>query len=66
MENKLKEIRSEMGLTQKKLAEKSGVSRTVIAGIESGSTFVTTTKTLCRLADSLGKAVSEIFFLKCV
>ena len=44
------------------LAEKSGVSRTIISGLESGAITTTTTGTLLRIAKALNKKVSEIFF----
>ena len=36
MEYKVKEIREKAGITQEDLAIKSGVSRTIISGLESG------------------------------
>ena len=61
MQYKVKECRENMGITQEELARRSGVSRAIISGIESGSITVTTTKTLIRIADALGKNVSDIF-----
>ena len=43
------------------LAKKAGVSRTIISGLESGTINVTTTKTLKKIAEALGKNVSDIF-----
>lgn len=62
MQNKLKEIRKEKGLTQVQLATKSGVSRMTIIGLESGRATVTKTDTLLKLAEALGVTVSQIFF----
>ena len=45
----------------KELAEKAGVSRATICGLESGSISVTTTETLMKIASALGKKVSDIF-----
>lgn len=50
-----------MGITQEDLAKKAGISRTIISGLESGSITVTTTATLIKIADALGKTVSDIF-----
>lgn len=62
MEYKVKEIREELGLSQENLAKKSGVSRTIISGLESGAIKETSTKTLSKIADALNKKVSDIFF----
>jgi transcriptional regulator with XRE-family HTH domain len=59
---KIKEIREEIGMTQAELSIKSGVSRTIINGLETGRTTTTTTDTLKKIAAALGKKVSEIFF----
>lgn len=58
---KLKDIRSAMNITQKELAKKSGVSRAIISGIESGRISITTTGTIRKLASALGVSVSDIF-----
>ena len=50
-----------MGLTQEELAEKADVSRTIISGLETGAITVTTTGTLVKIANALGKKVSDIF-----
>ncbi len=59
---KIKEIREEIGMTQAELSTKSGVSRTIINGLETGRTTTTTTDTLKKIAAALDKKVSEIFF----
>nr|WP_295684366.1 helix-turn-helix transcriptional regulator [uncultured Lachnoclostridium sp.] len=59
---KIKEARECLGMSQKQLAEKSSVSRTIISGLESGRITTTTTDTLKKLAEALGKKVSDIFF----
>lgn len=58
----IKELRKAMGLTQVDLAEKSGVSRTIISGLESGTTTVTSTATLLKLAKALDVTIDELFF----
>ena len=58
---KIKEGRRERGYTQEELARRANVSRATIAGLESGTTVVTTTETLIKIADALGKKVSDIF-----
>lgn len=62
MENILKQIREEQGLSQEGLSKKSGVSRTTISGLENGSIDVITNITLEKLANALGKKVPDIFF----
>lgn len=59
---KIKESREEKGMTQAELSQKSGVSRTIISGLESGRITTTTTDTLKKIADALEKKVSDIFF----
>jgi transcriptional regulator with XRE-family HTH domain len=58
---RVKEEREKKGMTQEELAKKAGVSRTIISGLESGTINVTTTKTLKKIAEALGKNVSDIF-----
>lgn len=59
---RIKELREEKSWSQSVLAEKSGVSRNLIARIESGELTCTTTDTLLKLAKALEKKVSDIFF----
>lgn len=59
---KIRECRKEKSMSQCDLAKKSGVSRTIISGLESGTITVTTTDTLLKIARALDKKVSEIFF----
>lgn len=63
---KIKEFREELKMSQEELARKSGVSRTIISGLETGTISVTTTKTLLAIAEALGKKVSDIFFADAV
>lgn len=58
---RIKETRERIGISQSELADKSGVSRTIISALENGSRTVTTTKTLCKIADAMGVTVDEIF-----
>lgn len=59
---KIKELRQEKHMTQEQLAEKSGVSRTIIVMLESDSSRSTSTKTLVKLANALEVTVDKIFF----
>lgn len=58
---KIKEYREEKKLSQSELARISNVSRTTINGLENGTITVTTTETLLKIAEALGKKVAEIF-----
>lgn len=58
---KIKDIRESLGMTQEQLAEKSGVSRTIISGLENGTARATTTKTLLKIASALDTTVDQIF-----
>ena len=62
MEYKIKEIRERNELSQEVLSKKSGVSRTIISGLESGTIKETSTKTLAKIAEALNVKVSDIFF----
>lgn len=61
MQYKIREARTELKMSQMELAKKSKVSRTIISGLENGTIAVTTTDTLSKIAEALGKKVSEIF-----
>lgn len=57
----IREYREALGMTQVELSVKSGVSRAIISGLETGAIKVTTTDTLIKIAEALGKRVSDIF-----
>lgn len=63
MPYKIKNARLSRNMTQEELAEKSGVSRATISGLENGSAKDTTIGTLKKLAAALGVTVGENFFL---
>jgi len=58
---KLEELRRKAGMTQEDLAEKSGVSRPVIAKIESGSIDRVLGRSIIMLARALGVSAGELF-----
>lgn len=62
MGNKIKEKREEMGMSQSELAQKSGVSRVTISGLENGLERNTTSQTLLRIAGALNTTIDQIFF----
>lgn len=61
MRYKVKEIREELKMSQEVLSQKSGVSRTIISGLESGKIKETSTVTLAKIANALERKVSDIF-----
>lgn len=61
LKNRLKEIRSEKGLSQAQLAEMVGVSRNTISSIETGQ-FSPTAKLALILSIALEKQFEEIFY----
>ena len=64
MENRLKEVREEMGMSQEELAKESTVSRTIISELENQKTEVITNITLEKLAKALKRKVTDIFFIE--
>ena len=58
----IKKLREERGLTQKELSVKSGISRNLIARLESGDIQNTTTDTLFKIANALGVKAENHFF----
>ena len=58
---KIKEIRESLDMTQEELAEKSGISRVTISGLENGTERNTMSKTLIKIANALGVSLDQIF-----
>ena len=63
---KIREIREAKGMSQEALAEKAGISRTIVWNLETNPNAVTTTKTLKSIADALETTVDKIFFTESV
>lgn len=61
LQNRLKEARTEKGLSQAQLAEMVGVSRNTISSIETGQ-FNPTAKLALVLCIALGKKFEELFY----
>ena len=59
MENRLRKLRKNEGLTQVRLAQKANVSRSVIARFETGRTELSTAN-LMKIANALGCSMEEI------
>lgn len=62
MKTKVKQYREELGLSQEELARKSGISRTVISGLENDTIKSTTNTTMEKICNVLNKTVIEVFF----
>lgn len=62
LKNRLKEARTEAGLTQAELAERVSVSRKTVNTVENG-VFVPSTILALRLSKALGMKVEELFYL---
>jgi putative transcriptional regulator len=61
--NRLQEVRTARGLTQTDLAQRVGVSRKTINTVEN-SVFIPSTALALALAETLGVALEEIFYLE--
>lgn len=62
MITRLEEIRKEKGLTREQLSELSGVSREVIARLETGKTKNPTVKNAYKICNVLGVRLVEVFY----
>lgn len=60
--NKIKQFRKKMGMTQKELSEKSGISRPYISKLENNECIIIKSSTMVAIANALQKPVSVIFF----
>ncbi|MBX3431208.1 MAG: helix-turn-helix domain-containing protein [Hyphomonadaceae bacterium] len=61
--NRLKDVRTEAGLTQAELADRVGVSRKTINTVENG-VFVPSTLLALKLAAALGTKVEKLFWVE--
>ena len=64
MDNNLKKIREEAGLSQAELSDKSGVARTIISFLETKKDCNVKVNTLIALANALNESVENIFLLR--
>lgn len=63
VDNKVKEIRIEMKLSQEELANKSGLSRYLISKIENRDDVNITKNTMISISNALNKKVTDVFLL---
>ena len=61
--NRLKDRRTELGLTQAELAEKVGVTRKTVNTVENG-VFTPSATLAIKLARALGLRVEELFWIE--
>ena len=59
---RIKEVREKLCITQEELAERSGLTVSTIAALESDKSHVTTSKTLLAISKALGVTLDELFF----
>jgi len=60
LDQRIKQLRKKAGLSQQKLAEKSGLSYTVITKIEQGVAKRPSIQTMVKLADAFGISLDEL------
>lgn len=63
LQNRLRETRNEMGLSQNKLAQIVGVSRNTISSIETGQ-FCPTAKLALIICIALNKKFEDLFYFE--
>lgn len=64
MENRVKEAREALKMSQTELERRSGVSRATIWAIESGKKGNMTTKKMVAIAEALNEEVQNLFFTR--
>jgi putative transcriptional regulator len=62
VENCVRTLRLQLGMTQEALAERVGVSRQTIIAIERGG-YVPSVLLALRLAEALARAIDQVFWL---
>ena len=60
LSKKIKELRKKAGWSQQKLAEKTGLSYSVVTKIEQGAAKQPTIQTVVKIADALGVTLDEL------
>jgi putative transcriptional regulator len=61
--NRLKDFRTELGLTQAELAERIGVTRKTVNTVENG-VFTPSATLAIKLAQALGVSVEQLFWIE--
>jgi transcriptional regulator with XRE-family HTH domain len=60
LSKKIKELRKKAGWSQQKLAEKTGLSYSVVTKIEQGTAKQPTIQTMIKFADAFGISLDEL------
>lgn len=63
VKNRVKELRTERNLTQEKLCELTGLSRTTLSKIENNDEVNVNTRTIAKLSEVLEADPFEIFLM---
>lgn len=63
-ENRVRELREELGITQEQLAKKSRISRATISFIEKNKKSDLKVSTMLAISNALGVKIGDIFLLK--
>lgn len=63
VKNRVKELRTERNLTQEKLCELTGLSRTTLSKIENNKEVNVNTRTIAKLSEVLEADPFEIFLM---
>jgi len=63
IKNRLKELRTERGISQEKLVEMTGISRATLSKIENNEEVNVNTRTIAKLAEAFGVKPSDIFLM---
>lgn len=63
IKNRLRDLREERGISQEKLSELSGISRTTLSKIENNEEVNVNTRTIAKLAEVFNVKPSEIFLM---
>ena len=60
LSKKIKELRKKAGWSQQKLAEKTGLSYSVVTKIEQGAATMPTIQTMIKIADAFSISLDEL------
>jgi len=63
IKNRLKELRTERGISQEELVKLTGISRATISKIENNEEVNLNTRTIAKLAEAFQVKPSEIFLM---
>ena len=63
VKNRLKELRTERGISQEELSEMCGISRATLSKIENNEEVNVNTRTIAKIADAFNVRPSEIFLI---